>query len=75
MRETRRLLRVRASRHGETPVTARVWLMVIGVIIGVFGVWAGSTGFVLFGLMLFVVGAFLSVAIRATSSGREEDRY
>ena len=48
------------------------WLVFLGAVFGVFGVWARSAGFVLFGLMLFVLGALAYVAQHARESLEEE---
>lgn len=50
------------------------WLLFLGAAFGVFGVWARSAGFVLFGLMLFVLGALAYVAQHARESLGEERR-
>lgn len=52
----------------------RGWLLVGGVVFGGFGVWVGSAGFVLFGLMLFVLGLFAYVASHAAASLGEEEQ-
>ncbi len=51
----------------------RGWLLVGGVVFGGFGVWVGSAGFVLFGLMLFIFGVFAYIASSAASSLGEKE--
>ena len=52
----------------------RGWLFLIAVLFVGFGVWVKSAGFVLFGVMLFILGILATVAMRAASSlGEGED--
>lgn len=50
------------------------WLVLVGGVFLVFGVWAKTVGFALFGLMLLVLGVLAYVAAKAHGFDGEDGR-